>query len=53
VKDVLYLWMFCGRTFCRGGCFVEEDVLYRWTFCGRTFCGRMFGGRTFGRKDVL
>jgi hypothetical protein len=31
--DVWYLWMFCGRTFCRGGRFVEEDVLYRRTFC--------------------
>jgi hypothetical protein len=22
VKDILYLWAFCGRTFCRGGRFV-------------------------------
>jgi hypothetical protein len=31
--DVLYLWTFCGRTFCRGGRFVSMDVLYRRTFC--------------------
>jgi hypothetical protein len=56
--DILYLWTFCGRTFCRGGRFVSMDVLYMRTFsrkdvlsrrtlCGRTFCGWTFRGRTF------
>jgi hypothetical protein len=29
VKDVLYLWTFCGRTFCRGGRFVLVDDLWK------------------------